>query len=472
MKFTNNFPNNFQRQAAWLVPGLFIKRWVITSVLGLAVLFVGLALLLNLQPVSFGIEMLKKVALIIPSSVSGPVLVLGGAFLFYQGAKKLSRTIFMAMEVEGSDATILEAVYRRRKLSSGPRIVAIGGGTGLSTLLRGIKHYTSNITAVVTVGDDGGSSGRLREEQGVIPPGDIRNCIAALADEERLITELFQYRFRTGQGLEGHSFGNLFLTALCQVTGDMMSAIKESSKVLSIRGRVVPSTLESIQLVAEMEDGTIVKGESNIPKAAGKIKRLSCLPNNPKPLPDILKALAEADLIILGPGSLYTSVIPNLLIEEIAQAISLSQAPKLYVGNVMTQPGETDHFSVGDHVRTIQEHAGYPNIINAVLVNNSLPQELLDRYQVAGYEAVKLDNEYCLDLGVSVVQRSLIDQNETQVIRHNPKQLAKAIIDWFKNASAEKKRDSKRVVEKITILPSAQIPVTEPLLKANQSNLN
>lgn len=228
----------------------------------------------------------------------------------------------------GSNHSLLENLYRRRKLNRGPKIVAVGGGTGLSMLLRGIKNITNNVTAIVTVGDDGGSSGRLREEMGVLPPGDIRNCIAALADDEDLVTKLFQYRFKTGEGLEGHSFGNLFLTALCSITGDMYRAVKESSNVLSIRGRVLPSTLDDMKLVAEMEDGRIIHGESNIPEAHGKIKRLYTDPQNCRALDDVIEAIRDAELIILGPGSLYTSVTPNLLIKDIANEIAKSNAKK------------------------------------------------------------------------------------------------------------------------------------------------
>jgi len=310
--------------------------------------------------------------------------------------------------------------------------VAIGGGTGLSTLLRGVKHHTNNITAVVTVGDDGGSSGRLRKEQGVIPPGDIRNCIAALADEERLITELFQYRFSTGQGLEGHSFGNLFLTALCRITGDMMSAIKESSKVLNIRGRVLPSTLDSVTLSAELDTGEVIHGESQIPEAQGNITRLFSTPENPTPLPDVLRAIEEAEVIILGPGSLYTSVIPNLLIPQISQAISKSPAPKLYITNLVTQPGETDGYTVSDHIRAIHAHAGIDHFIDAVLVNHDLPDPLKEKYRQANALPVYLDRALCEDMGVEIIEANLVDNRVTNTLRHHPRQLGNAIIDWYK----------------------------------------
>lgn len=422
----------FPRMASWLMPGLSIKRWIGIAVTGFVFLFVGAALILNLQPVTLFIDGLKALARIFPAHISGPVLLTAGVLMFYFGMRKAYRTVKIALQHEGRDADLLEALFRQNKLIHGPRIVAIGGGTGLSTLLRGLKKYTSNITAIVTVGDDGGSSGRLRQEHSIIPPGDIRNCIAALADEEQLITELFQYRFKTGSGLEGHSFGNLFLTAMCHITGDMFSAIKESSKVLNISGRVLPSTLESIKLAALMEDGSEVIGESMIPEAKGKIAKLRCIPENPKTIPDVIEAIQSAELIILGPGSLYTSVLPNLLISDIAEALSKSKAPKLYVANIMTQPGETDGYTVGDHLQAILDHCPYPNVVNGVIVNNWLPDTLLEKYQSYGYQPVLLDRERCAEQGVQVVEKLLVDEGEHHVVRHNPAQLGRAIVQWFK----------------------------------------
>jgi uncharacterized cofD-like protein len=305
-------------------------------------------------------------------------------------------------------------------------------------LLKGIKKITNNVTAVVTVGDDGGSSGRLREEIGVLPPGDIRNCIAALADDEDLITKLFQYRFKKGEGLEGHSFGNLFLTALCAITGDMYRAVKASSNVLSIRGRVLPSTLDDMKLVAEMEDGRIVKGESNIPESGGKIKRLFSDPVDCKALEDVLKAIKDADLIILGPGSLYTSVIPNLLIKEISQAISDSNAKKIYVCNVMTQPGETDGYTVFNHVNAILSHAGHQNIIDAVLVNDKMPENLAHKYEEAGAYPVILDDEPARKKGVQIVSRKLIEENKDGLVRHSSNRVARAIYYWYRKSHIKK----------------------------------
>jgi uncharacterized cofD-like protein len=443
------------RQIAWLLPGLAIKRWLGMLLAGFFCFALGLALALNLQPITFTIDLLRELAKIFPSSISGPLLLGIGGVLLLIGTRRTYDTFFSIMgnSHSGGGLDLLEALYRRNKLDHGPRVVAIGGGTGLSTLLRGLKHYTNNITAIVTVGDDGGSSGRLREEQGIIPPGDLRNCIAALADEEQLITELFQYRFRAGNGLEGHSFGNLFLTAMCRVTGDMMSAIKESSKVLNIRGRVLPSTLDNVCLVAELEDGETIRGESNIPEARKRIHRLYCEPQCPQALPEAIEAIQQAELILLGPGSLYTSVVPNLLIKEIASAIAASSAPKVYIANIMTQPGETDNYTVADHVQAIREHAPHGEIVNAVVVNAGLPEDLLQKYRQANYMPVTLDADRCREMGVQVIQKRLVDENETKTIRHNPKRLARSIIYWFKreyNTTNSRRRPPVQVLPKTT----------------------
>lgn len=457
----------FPRLATWLLPGLSFKRWIGIGLAGFLCVFIGMALILNLQPVTFVIDMLKSLAQVFPNKYSGPLMLIIGVVLFSIGVQKTYSTMKYAIQHEGHDADILEALYRHNKLIHGPRIVAIGGGTGLSTLLRGIKQYTSNITAIVTVGDDGGSSGRLRQEHSIIPPGDIRNCIAALADEEQLITELFQYRFKSGSGLEGHSFGNLFLTAMGQITGDMFSAIKESSKVLNISGRVLPSTLDNIKLAAEMEDGTEVVGESQIPEAKGKIARLKCIPDCPKTLPEVLEAIQQAELIIMGPGSLYTSVLPNLLIKEIAMAISRSKAPKLYVANIMTQPGETDGYTVADHVQAILDHCPYPNMLNGVIVNNWLPEALLEKYTAHGYYPVELDRDRMAAMGIEVVEKLLVDENDQKAVRHNPGQLGRAIIQWFKHEYHKRRHNQPKTV----VLPTERAlsdAAAADLLKAKQ----
>lgn len=419
------------KDAGWLLPGLQVKRWFALIFFGSLLMLTGAMMLFNMRPVYFTIEFIKNIAEHVNTGVVGAILAAFGVILFFKGWQKTN--LSMMDLTNGKDkGTILEALYRRRKLNRGPKIVAIGGGTGLSMLLKGIKKITNNVTAIVTVGDDGGSSGRLREEMGVLPPGDIRNCIAALADDEDLVTKLFQYRFKTGEGLEGHSFGNLFLTALCSITGDMVRAVKESSNVLSIRGRVLPSTLDDMKLVAEMEDGRIIRGESNIPEAKGKIKRLFTDPENCRALEDVIVAIKEADLIILGPGSLYTSVIPNLLIKEIAAEIEASNAKKIYVCNIMTQPGETDNYTVSNHVNAIIEHAKNKKIVDAVLVNDSLPQNLALKYQAANSYPVKLDVDNVKKSGVRIVSKRLIQDSKEGLVRHSSNRVARAIYYWYR----------------------------------------
>lgn len=424
------------KDAGWLLPGLQVKRWFAMIFAGSLLILLGTMIVFNMRPVFFTMEFVRYIAEKAPSGIVGAAVAVLGAFLFFKGWQKTNMSM-LGIDNERDKDTILESLYRRRKLNRGPKIVAVGGGTGLSMLLKGVKRITNNITAIVTVGDDGGSSGRLREEMGILPPGDIRNCIAALADDEDLVTKLFQYRFKTGEGLEGHSFGNLFLTALCAITGDMVRAVKESSNVLSIRGRVLPSTLDDMKLVAELEDGRIIRGESNIPEAGGKIKRLFTDPADCKPLEDVISAIKDADLIILGPGSLYTSVIPNLLIKEISKEIAESKAKKIYVCNIMTQPGETSDYKASDHVNAIIQHSGSKNIMDAVLVNDSLPDNLAQKYKNANSFPVKLDVENIKKAGVKVVSKKLIEENKEGLVRHSSNRVARAIYHWYRKTEKE-----------------------------------
>lgn len=434
-----NFRNSMKipEDARWLVPGLQVKRWFALILAGAVLMTLGVLILFDIKPIFYTMEFIRNIAMNVSTEWIAFAIVMFGAGMFFKGWQKTNLSI-----IDGSDnQSLLENLYRRRKLNRGPKIVAVGGGTGLSMLLKGIKHITNNITAVVTVGDDGGSSGRLREEMGILPPGDIRNCIAALAGDEDLVTKLFQYRFKTGEGLEGHSFGNLFLTALCSITGDMVRAVKESSNVLSIRGRVLPSTLDDMKLVAEMEDGRIIHGESNIPEAHGKIKRLFTDPQNCKALDDVIAAIKDADLIILGPGSLYTSVIPNLLIKEISEEIAKSNAKKIYVCNIMTQPGETDSYNVSDHVNALMQHAGSRKIIDTVLVNDTLPSNLAQKYQMSGSYPVKIDTENIKKLGVKIFSKKLIQDSKEGLVRHSSNRVARAIYYWYrKEHKADKTR--------------------------------
>lgn len=435
-----NFKNSMKmpKDAGWLIPGLQVKRWFALIFVGAVLMVLGFLILCDIKPIFYTMEFIRKVAMNFSTEwLAFAIIMLGGA-VFFKGWQKTNLSILDLNNGREKEA-LLEALYRRRKLNRGPKIVAIGGGTGLSMLLKGIKHITNNITAVVTVGDDGGSSGRLREDMGVLPPGDIRNCIAALADDDDLITKLFQYRFKSGEGLEGHSFGNLFLTALCSITGDMVRAVKESSNVLSIRGRVLPATLDDMKLVAEMEDGRIIHGESNIPEAQGRVKRLYTDPVHCKALEDVISAIKEADLIIMGPGSLYTSVIPNLLVEEIAREVAASHAKKIYVSNIMTQPGETDNYTVSDHINALMQHANSRNILDAVLVNDFIPSNLASKYQMAGSYPVRVDVENIKKLGISICSKKLIEDSKEGFVRHSSNRVARAIYYWYKKVNKVEK---------------------------------
>ncbi|HEY9701381.1 MAG TPA: gluconeogenesis factor YvcK family protein, partial [Allocoleopsis sp.] len=318
----HNTPRRVNQWFKWLSPGIFIKRWLLISICGVIFAVLGLAIWAGFTPIRQLINLLEQITIFLPNYISGPIIILSGLFLVFWGQTRTLDSITEVLKPE-NDEKLIDVLLSYRRSNRGPKIVVIGGGTGLSTLLRGLKHYSSNITAIVTVADDGGSSGRLRREMGILPPGDIRNCIAALADEEKLLTELFQYRFTAGDGLTGHSFGNLFLTAMTEITGDLELAIAASSHVLAIQGKVLPATLSDVNLWAELADGRRIEGESNITYAGGQIINIGCTPENPPALPAVLKAISDADYIIIGPGSLYTSVIPNLLVPEIAEAIAL-----------------------------------------------------------------------------------------------------------------------------------------------------
>jgi len=333
-------------------------------------------------------------------------------------------------------------------LRRGCRVVALGGGTGLSTLLRGLKEHCvrrsddhptparpiSDLVAIVTVTDDGGSSGRLRRENRILPPGDIRNCMVALSKDEALLGRLFQYRFKAGRGLVGHNFGNLFLAALTHITGDFAEAIRVSSKVLAIRGRIFPSTLSNVHLVATLEDGSVVHGETRITASKSPIKKIALSSPGVRPLPLAIEAIREADLILLGPGSLYTSILPNLLIPEIAQAIIQSKAPRVYVANLMTQPGETAGYALADHLRAIQQHVlrkNSPRRVIDYVVANSQPVSpaVARRYRAEGAEPVVVNLPALRKMGFRVILDNLLEEHG--VIRHNTRRLAQLLREQF-----------------------------------------
>lgn len=308
------------------------------------------------------------------------------------------------------------------------KVVVIGGGTGLSVILRGLKTFPIDITAIVTVADDGGSSGILRKELDIPPPGDVRNVLVALAEVEPLVEELFQHRFASGDGLNGHSLGNLLLAGMTSITGDFQQGIATISRVLNVRGRVLPSANASIILHAEMEDGTHVSGESQIPLAKNKIKRVYLTPSDISPLPETLKALAEADLIVLGPGSLYTSILPNLLVPGIVEAIHASSASKAYICNVMTQMGETDGYSAWDHLQALVSHCG-PHIVQTVLVNGEpISADVLDRYQLEQAKQVVVDKQRLESMGISVIEDRFVLESG-QKLRHDAMKVSEALMD-------------------------------------------
>jgi len=435
-----------RRAVRWLQPGLVVKRWVVTSGLGLLLALLGAAVWADLQPIYWSLSaikwLLQEVTRVLPRGVTGPLVLLAGAALVLWGQSRSFGSIQQALAPDKGTA-LVDALAAQGRLNRGPNIVAIGGGTGLSTLLSGLKRYSSNITAIVTVADDGGSSGVLRRELGVQPPGDIRNCLAALSREEPLLTRLFQYRFRAGSGLEGHSFGNLFLSALTAITGSLEAAITASSRVLAVQGQVVPATTADVRLWAELENGERLEGESKIGKATSPIVRLGCTPERPPALPRALDAIATADLIVLGPGSLYTSLLPNLLVPELVAAISRSKAPRLYICNLMTQPGETDGLDVGGHLRAIEAQLASlgvdQRLFTAVLAQEDLgASTLVDHYRLQGAEPVTCDARQLRRQGYQVLQAPLQGARPTATLRHDPRSLALAVMRFYKQV----RRDS------------------------------
>jgi uncharacterized cofD-like protein len=433
-----------RRAARWLQPGLVVKRWMATSGLGLLIALLGAAVWADLQPIYWILEAIRwglsRVTQVLPRGITGPLVLLSGLALLLWGQSRSFGSIQKALAPE-KDTLLVDALLAQRRLNRGPNIVAIGGGTGLSTLLSGLKRYSSNITAIVTVADDGGSSGVLRRELGVQPPGDIRNCLAALAREEPLLTRLFQYRFPAGSGLEGHSFGNLFLTALTAITGSLESAITASSKVLAVQGTVVPATTADVRLWAQLENGQRIEGESAIGNAPSPIVRLGCTPERPPALPKAIEAIRHADLILLGPGSLYTSLLPNLLVPELVTALRRSRAPRLYICNLMTQPGETDGLDVLGHLRAIEAQLASlgvtERLFDAVLAQDKIEEsDLIDRYLRRGAMPVVCDRRELMRQGYDVTVAQL-QGTRGMSLRHDPRSVAHAVMRFYRNHRRE-----------------------------------
>ena len=427
-----NRPNSIWKRAIkWLYPGMRVKRWILLMIVGAILAAGGFAILVGPDGlITFGRKITSflrqwkqpiKTPLI---RQAGIVLVAIGIFAASLGFRQVIRSL--VIDILPSDPKDLAGIiFHKRGLDKEPALVVIGGGTGLSTLLRGLKGETERITAIVTVADDGGSSGRIRSELGIPPPGDIRNTLVALANTEPLMEQLFQHRFNWGQGLQGHSFGNLFIAAMTEITGDFEEAIRASSQVLAVRGQVLPSTLSSVTLRAEYNDGTTTIGESLIPQPGKSIHRVFVEPADCQPVPEAIAAIEAADAIILGPGSLYTSVLPNLSVREIREAIVNSSAPKIYICNVMTQPGETDGYKASHHIQAILDHAG-PGLIDYVIVNTvPIPWDLQERYREKGAVPVEADLPEIMALGITPVEAPVISM--TDLVRHDPDRLSEVI---------------------------------------------
>jgi uncharacterized cofD-like protein len=425
----------FARSLQWLMPGLGVKRWIVLAIFGVVLLLDAITRWFIAEGTGIHVnEILDDIVddyfppayLTGILGVAGALLVGTGVWMWLRGVVRIAQT----RHPKG-----FRDALAGRRLQQGYKIVAIGGGTGLATLLRGLKRRTSNLTAIVTVSDDGGSSGRLQKELGVLPPGDVRNCLVALADDEALVTDLFRYRFTEGEGLSGHSFGNLFLAAMSGVTGNFDHAIKESSRVLNVVGRVLPATLGVVRLCAELDDGTIVEGESTISQTKRPIKRIFFDPPAAAPLDEVIEAIRDADAIVLGPGSLFTSVAPNFLVSRIAREVAEAHAIKMYVCNVMTQPGETDGMTAGDHVEALLANAG-ERVCDYVIVNDEPPSRLLVAYAQEGQVPVKPDLDRIAALGLEAVCAAVI--SETDTVRHDSGKLAAVVLGLVERTVADR----------------------------------
>ncbi len=424
----------------WLRPGIKVKRWILLAILGILIIIFAVN------------EMLWNGYYSVYYKCFYAFLNITGIFLLYiaitEGVRSIIALINKGYLRFSLDSKKIEnLMYEKRLLIKGPKIVVIGGGTGLSTMLRGLKYYTSNVTAIVTVADDGGGSGDLREDLGILPPGDIRNCILALADTEPLMEELLQYRFPDGK-LKNQSFGNLFLAAMDGISDNFEDAVQKMSSVLAVTGKVLPVTLENMVLNAKLKNGNIVTGESAIPeevlKQKSPIDRIFIEPKNARALKEAVTAIIEADAIILGPGSLYTSVIPNLLVKDISSALHKSDAIKIYVSNIMTQPGESDGYTVSDHIKAIFKHGGN-GIVDYVICNVAgIDEELKNKYEKDKSTLVALDRKNLEKLDVKVVEANLVKVRKG-LIRHDSEKLSSILVETI----MDKKLfyDRKKIVE-------------------------
>ena len=408
------------RALKWLLPGMRVKRWIAVIFLGVFLSNLGAAALI------LGLLSREAAAASWTYGLAALFFLLGGVALLV-GVYRLMKSLGELLELRGRRKELVDIAFERRYLGLGPRVVALGGGTGMSILLEGLKEYTAQIVAVVSVADDGGSSGRLRREFDMLPPGDIRKCLVALSDESPLLGELMRYRFSDTE-LAGHSFGNLFLTVLWQLTGDFAEAVRQAGRILSVRGQVVPATLDRVSLVATHEDGSRTVGQREISESRKRIRRVEMRPNPGPASRDVLDAIAQADIIVIGPGSLYTSILPNFLIAGIPEAIRRSGAAKVYVANIASHEGETAGFSLKDHLEAIGEHTG-PLPFGLVLVNSStVPPLAIKELREAGGSLVRYDSREFQNDGYSVrfVEADL--GSHESVLRHDPRKLARSLL--------------------------------------------
>ena len=427
----------------WLYPGMHVKRWIVLLMVGFMAFALACAMFLAwiYRTIAVPEPFTDPVQVVTLQFIPHPFReVLVGTFGLTLTVLAICKFYSSLMEVVSEPRKrerLVDLVYARRLLKTGPKIVTIGGGTGQAVLLRGVKEYTNNLTAIVTVVDDGGSSGRLRREFGALPPGDVRQCIGALAIAEPLMTRLLNYRFSKGDGLEGHSLGNLMMLAMADLTGNFESGIRELSRVLAVRGQILPSTLESVKLCAELENGRIISGESAVGEADSAIKRVYLDRQHPTAFSEACQAITEADYIILAPGSLYTSLLPNLLVPEISQAVANSKALKLYVCNVATEPGETSHYGVEEHLAALKLHAP-SEIFKVALVNDrtSIPSAN------GSYELVELSQNKSNIDGLPIATADVINVEKPN--QHDPVKLAQAVMQVYSDYGTSK-RDRKRV---------------------------
>jgi uncharacterized cofD-like protein len=420
---------NQLRQLRWFYPGLRVKRWIALIIVGVLLFGAGFTFIIG-KNIPLDVYNVVKATLKKPGAFGITLAFFGIVFIIY-GIRRLTIR-FIKLFLPDGDKHVVDMLYEEMYLRRGIRIVVIGGGTGLHTLLRGLKQHTSNITAIVTVSDDGGSSGRLRDELNILPPGDIRQCIAALARSETSVAELFSTRFQCEGPLNGHSVGNLLLAAMTELKGDFYQAVKELSKVLDIQGQVIPSTLSNVTLCAELEDGIIVRGETNITNSTGRVRRVFLSPPNCQALPEALRAIQEADIVVIGPGSLFTSIMPNLVVKDLAAALRNTKAVRVYVCNIMSQPGETDDFSASDHVEKIIGLLG-KKTLDYVVVNKRFPVKQLERYRKKDQFPVRYNVEELKKLGVrQVMIEDLIMEDE--LVRHDPEKLGAVIMNIARQA--------------------------------------